>query len=623
MKMELNQLLDNLRVLFFQHMGSECGEAQCDTFVDRLLEVTKDFMNMEEVAYFKYDDWNQQFLIEATTNLMNQDLMEVSDSIVADENMNNNESYYMNNHSIEELRDFQRVITFQLDHKVRGLVAFKEKESGSLPYASNEDWELFSKEFSTILRTALTISRTSHEEKRYKQLFNVTEKFHSSMSMEAVLGEIISTLQSVYPTFDYYLFLSHDNHSHGDLPIKELEYDSENVAAMQAYVTGDVQFEDLASQEQSIMYAPLKGKQGVYGVLQVISSHVLLFPKSEIKFIRLLANTAGSALENAQLYQQSKRLVTDLQLINETSHHLNSNLRLSETIEFMKHQIMKSFKADQTGFVLLTMDGEINLLNGSSEFFDTKESEYYLTFLQSRMDADQESLFIGDMSIHCSDGDLEYLSLMAVPMVESNHLKGFAVVLHRKPYYFSFDMFKLLQSLIHHSSLAMANSMLREELENMVITDHLTKLYSRSYLDEEMSKSMSVDERGTFVLIDIDNFKSVNDTYGHQVGDDILIQVAKLIKNNIRETDIGARWGGEELAIYLPQVSLEIGVQIAERIKEKVAVETEPKITISCGVSYWEVSVQDDIKDLFKRADEALYHAKKTGKNKVLVQKKM
>ena len=171
------------------------------------------------------------------------------------------------------------------------------------------------------------------------------------MSMDAVLGEIISTLQSVYPTFNYYLLLSHDNNSHENLPIKDLEYDSEN-AAMQAFVTGTVQFEDHLSEQKTVLHAPLKGKQGVYGVLQVIASDTLMLPDSEIEFITLLANTAGSALENAQLYQQSKQLVSDLQFINETTRYLNTNLRLNETIRFMKKQIKKSFNADQTAFVM-------------------------------------------------------------------------------------------------------------------------------------------------------------------------------------------------------------------------------------------------------------------------------
>ena len=131
---------------------------------------------------------------------------------------------------------------------------------------------------------------------------------------------------------------------------------------------------------------------------------------------------------------------------------------------------------------------------------------------------------------------------------------------------------------------------------------------------------MEEDGLGTFILIDIDNFKKVNDTYGHQVGDEIIIQVANIIKANIRQNDIGARWGGEELAIYLPKVSIHAGVSIANRLVQKVRELTNPPVTISCGVSYWKKNRVDSVKELFNRADEALYTAKRAGKNRVVVQ---
>src|SRR5690606_1509002 len=109
--------------------------------------------------------------------------------------------------------------------------------------------------------------------------------------------------------------------------------------------------------------APLKGRQGVYGVLQINAHYGLKFPKSEIQFIELLANTAGHAFENAQLYQQSKQLIADLQLINETSHKLNSNLRLKDTMTFMSSQITKSFGAKEVGFFLQSED-QIEVLPG-------------------------------------------------------------------------------------------------------------------------------------------------------------------------------------------------------------------------------------------------------------------
>src|SRR5690606_8179010 len=113
----------------------------------------------------------------------------------------------------------------------------------------------------------------------------------------------------------------------------------------------------------------LKGRQGVYGVLQINAYDVSEFPKSEIQFIELLANTAGHAFENAQLYQQSKQLIADLQLINETSHKLNSNLRLTDTMTFMSSQIRNSFGANEVGFFLHSNE-RIEVLPGSTAFFE-------------------------------------------------------------------------------------------------------------------------------------------------------------------------------------------------------------------------------------------------------------
>ena len=121
-------------------------------------------------------------------------------------------------------------------------------------------------------------------------------------------------------------------------------------------------------------------------------------------------------------------------------------------------------------------------------------------------------------------------------------------------------------------------------------------------------------------LVDIDNFKRVNDTYGHQVGDKILIQVSQIIKTSIRDSDIAARWGGEELAVYLPQVAKAQTIRIAERIRVRVLEETNPQVTVSCGVSDW--NWEEDkisVESLFYRADMALYQAKNNGRNQIRI----
>jgi diguanylate cyclase (GGDEF)-like protein len=145
-------------------------------------------------------------------------------------------------------------------------------------------------------------------------------------------------------------------------------------------------------------------------------------------------------------------------------------------------------------------------------------------------------------------------------------------------------------------------------------------LYARHYLDEQVNYFQKKDFCGSLIVVDIDNFKGVNDTFGHQIGDKILIQVSGIIKTCIRDSDIAARWGGEELAIYLPQVSIDQSVRIAERIRNRVLNETNPKVTVSCGVSDWHWEDEKiSVELLFYKSDMALYKAKHEGKNQIKI----
>jgi diguanylate cyclase (GGDEF)-like protein len=475
---------------------------------------------------------------------------------------------------------------------------------------------------SSFYTYSLNLVQVTQNEQKYEQLYRLTEKFHSYMNKDDVLVELITTLQCMYSEYIFYLFLSHDNENQLNLPIKDLGFDCQgNEMAMEAYVTGKVQLSIDKKNMQTMLYTPLKGKQGVYGVLQVVANHGVELEGRNQNFITLLANAAGTALENAQLYEQSKRLIKDLQLINETSHRLNKNLRLTETMTYLSTRIMNSFDAGEVGFFYINHNGSIQIFPGSTSFFNTEEVDVYIQYIREKIEKDLEGLFIGDIKPNLAD--VRYSSVMAVPMIQSDSLKGFALVLHKNAYHFSFDMFKLLQSLIHHSTLALTNTLLREELETLVKTDHLTQLFSRNYFNDCIEHSMQMDRQGTFVLIDIDNFKKINDTYGHQIGDEVLVQVANIIRSNIRENDVGARWGGEELAVYLPQVDLEAGITVAERIVKRVRENTSPMITISCGVSYWNAEEDRNFIKLFSRADKALYVAKNEGKNQVIIQEEV
>lgn len=156
------------------------------------------------------------------------------------------------------------------------------------------------------------------------------------------------------------------------------------------------------------------------------------------------------------------------------------------------------------------------------------------------------------------------------------------------------------------------------------MTDKLTSLYNRHYLERAFEKATllrrSQDSNGIhLIMLDIDNFKTINDKYGHGVGDAVLVSLAELLQNNTRPSDIVARQGGEEFEILLPESDKTTALAIAERIRaaiENDARPSQPRFTASLGVS--EFMQGDSIKSLRQRADFAVYEAKANGKNQVV-----
>ncbi len=168
----------------------------------------------------------------------------------------------------------------------------------------------------------------------------------------------------------------------------------------------------------------------------------------------------------------------------------------------------------------------------------------------------------------------------------------------------------------------------KKELYNFSITDQLTTIYNRGYVIEFLQKEYFKSKRYHFnlscILYDIDNFKDINDNFGHLVGDFALKKSAELIKEIIRDTDVFARYGGEEFLIVLPNTGLKYAVTTAEKIRTKVAAavfeleDHKLNFTISLGVSDLDVNHPKTVDEMINNSDLALYRAKKNGKNKTV-----
>ena len=164
-----------------------------------------------------------------------------------------------------------------------------------------------------------------------------------------------------------------------------------------------------------------------------------------------------------------------------------------------------------------------------------------------------------------------------------------------------------------------------EEIRALSLTDRLTGIANRRQLDEvlaaEYARARRYGANLAMVMADIDHFKSVNDEFGHNVGDTVIRTFARIIREQVRETDLAARFGGEEFVVLMPGTDADGAFQYADRIRTQFERETIPPIarpvTASFGITTLEPA--DTVVSLFKRADQALYEAKDSGRNRVVI----
>ncbi|MGD8192284.1 diguanylate cyclase domain-containing protein [Brevibacillus ginsengisoli] len=476
---------------------------------------------------------------------------------------------------------------------------------------------------SYALLRAITSDQIRREAQKKDLLYELTKKIQASIDVNDVLEEIIRSIHQLYSFFEVELYLTVDTNT--TLPVKQLSFQTgENDFSSRAYLEGTlvVGKQQVNNQTTTVIAAPLLGKQGIYGVLELTATEIVNMSSNETDYISILAETAGTAFENAQLYQQSRNLIRELRLINEMAQQLNRSLNLKDILQFVTEMLLETFEAEYSAILQKRQDEDHLVVLSSSnkehtgKWIDSGERPI-ADILQ-----DKQAVILAHSSTEIMPFSLiPFSSFMGVPLLREGEVAGVLLVADSRRHYFSFDDFKLLEIFGQHTSLAITNAMLHSEVERMVITDNLTGLYARRYLNERVKRSLEMDAFGSLILIDIDYFKKVNDTYGHQVGDEVLIQVSQLIRQCIRESDIAARWGGEELAIYLPRIDQTFATNIAERIRSQVEGMTSPMVTISVGVAKWEKGKSTDlsVETLFNHADMALYEAKNNGRNQVIV----
>jgi diguanylate cyclase (GGDEF)-like protein len=221
--------------------------------------------------------------------------------------------------------------------------------------------------------------------------------------------------------------------------------------------------------------------------------------------------------------------------------------------------------------------------------------------------------------------DPSFHSWLGVPLIIYDEVVGVLSVQSEQPHAYTNDHLRVLTTIADQASVALQNSRLFELATIDGLTSLLVRRHFEQRLEEEWHRANRYGGEFAFGIIDLDNFKHLNDNYGHQAGDQVLRSAAAVLRRNMRTADLAGRYGGEEFAFILPRTRLAECLTVAERIRadvERMATAfggQQLRVTTSIGISAYPESAASHVAELVALADEAMYQAKRQGKNRVCV----
>ena len=393
---------------------------------------------------------------------------------------------------------------------------------------------------------------------------------------------------------------------------------------------------------QSLLAVPIirNGSGVVEGILVVDSLQEGYFTTEDERLVWLAANHMMKELETAE---QRRREINEARVshaLYKVSEVLNSSIDLEEVLDATMACVTRIVEADMVVLALYDDDAALStVIRAEGEnaeailgkTFTPDESlvgwvttpEQYLYYPDFSKRRIQKPLFgknfppikgIGTFFCYPLVSGAEFMGSITTIFVDE---EGAINDYERNA----------LATTARMAATSIANANLHRRVAQLATTDGLTGLYNHRYfqdrLTEKMEEARRHPTRHTLIMVDIDHFKKVNDTYGHPVGDVVLREIARLLRDSIRNVDIAARYGGEEFVLLLVHTPPDGALKLAERIRKQAskltfkAEEGSFRITISMGIA----TFPDDARSkqtFIERADHALYHAKETGRNRVV-----
>ncbi|GEM_PF-2081683 len=351
-----------------------------------------------------------------------------------------------------------------------------------------------------------------------------------------------------------------------------------------------------------------------------------------------LMHAVGTADVIGAAHRPSADVIRDLSLLYEMSQGISTTIDLQELLDRITDLLQRHFALREFAILLLADDSQTLHVRALSGFADEAQV-LGMTFkvgegVSGEAARAQRPMYIPDTSadprfLHYHGAFVADGSFLAIPIMYKQEVLGVVNFGRQVVDGFSPNDLRLLSLVVHQMALAIANARLYSKTRELSVRDELTGLYNRRYfqdvLHSEWRRAKRFGRGLSVLMIDVDHFKSYNDTFGHLHGDYVLRQIADSLRRNLREVDTVARFGGEEFVVLLTDTDRQSALHVGEKLRRIVEHESFLKpqdgithpITISIGIAV----APDDAKqvdDLVDHADIALYDAKDSGRNRVV-----
>lgn len=325
--------------------------------------------------------------------------------------------------------------------------------------------------------------------------------------------------------------------------------------------------------------------------------------------------------------EKEQHIIRALAMLTEMMGFITSELKFETILQTFLEMTRSLLRAEHSGiFIFEGGDKELKFFKTTMEGNDVS-IDCARTMIQGRLGdviRTAAPLRANEFEAEVPLNHVEIKNLIALPLTSSDNEMSALLIMANKNGGFTQDDEDMLFNFAFQAFEALA---IHEKIARLASTDGLTGLSNHRTFQERLSEEIARAKRYSkilsLVMIDIDHFKSFNDIYGHQTGDRVLKEIAKIIRTSLRTVDSPARYGGEEFIVILPETSFEDAFAIAERIRNKVSdnpfiSETggSIRLTISAGVACFPIDAAQE-NDLIKKVDEALYYSKNHGRNKV------